>query len=199
MPRPPLLRNPGIFLKPAAVDQLELYFSVDAADNEGQIRKPTWGSITLDYTLRRTDGHVSIAIHNRPADGNFAHVFLVIEETPGPSNLPPKPPIRTALDISTVGLEHHLDQDYFDHREECDERLADLLEYLGHFVRVEPPGPPIPRWDPFRFEDVEQYMALVHQLQPRIIPRTMVTPNAFRRISTRARGLQPATDLPESV
>jgi hypothetical protein len=178
-----LVTAPGAMLKKRDVEDIETYFSPDAADNDGNIKNPHRGEITIDYTIQRSDGNVSLTLRNRPGDGNFANVFLVIEETPRP--IPgPWPAIRTAVDISTVGLEHHLDQDYFDHIEDCQARLAEILEYLNHYVNVPPPGPRIPRWDPYRFRNIERYLAIVNRMQPQLVPRQLMTRAALRRIAT---------------
>jgi hypothetical protein len=182
-PPPQLLKAPGMWVRPLDVIDLEAWFSADAADNTGQLREPGWGSVTIDYEVRRSDGQLSITLRNRPGDGNFALVFLVIEETPGPTGTR-HAPIRTAVEVSTVGREYHLGQEYFDHVEQCEARLAEILDYLSHYVRVQPVGPPIPPWDPYRFRDIEQYVAAVYSLQPRLVPRQLMTRRALQRVRT---------------
>jgi hypothetical protein len=174
-----LLQDPGrMFVeKPSWARSVE----GDAADNSGQVDNERHGTIHIDYDLARSDGQVTIKLRNRPEEGNFSNVFLVVEETPRPSP-GPVPVLRTAWDITTVGRELHLPQEYFDYAEECLAKFIALIAATARRTDFGKPGPAIPTWDPARYPNVEMYLREVNQIDPHAIPRNLLTRSALRRV-----------------
>src|SRR5262245_1914686 len=94
-----LLQDPGRMLtdKPSWITDFA-FVSGNAADNRGQIGNERKGTIHIDYDLTKSDGKVTMKLRNRPEEGCFSNVFVVIEETPRPTP-GPHPVVRTAFDI----------------------------------------------------------------------------------------------------
>lgn len=174
---------PGnLLLKPILqIGNIEAIITADVTEADGRVGKRYTGPVTFDYTLTKSDGEMTLRLRNRPADGNFAHVYLVIEETPRPVG-GTHPPIRTVYELSTVAVELHLPRAYFRHVEGCKAALARILDYI-HRKRIPAPVPPVPPWDPTRFPEVVEYLQAVNRLNPALIPWEMLDDRALRLIT----------------
>jgi hypothetical protein len=174
---------PGsLFLKLSYEADIEALISADVTETDGRVGKRYTGTVNLDYALTRSDGEVTLKLRNHPADGNFAHVYFVIEETPRDIG-GVHPPIRTVYELSTVAVELHLPRAYFEYVEGCKAALAKILDYI-HRKRIPVEGPPIPPWDPTRFPEVLEYLQVVNSLNPTLIPREMLSGRALDLIRT---------------
>ncbi|MFN2136712.1 MAG: hypothetical protein ACK2UK_12210 [Candidatus Promineifilaceae bacterium] len=125
-------------------------------------------SITLDYLANREDGEVVFEFRNRPPDqsgqqGNFAGVFLVIEEQPRDS----EQMIRTQIDISMVGEELHLPAAYFEYIELCETRARVILKEIEQDFQLK--QEPIPPWDPQEMPFVHQWVQQILKEHPNVL------------------------------
>jgi hypothetical protein len=104
--------------------------------------------VTLEYSLELHDGQATIHFKNFPETGNFAGVYLVIEEQPRSlENESMKPPIRTLIDISMIGVEFHLPSEYFDYIAMCEARSRVIVKEIEYAFQLK--QKPIPPWDPY--------------------------------------------------
>lgn len=166
-PTSPTRRYPGLVDAKALSDWEKMQWG-DDPDKPGMATHRRLGSINIDYDIESgdRDDRITIRLRNHPEDGSFEHLYLVVEEIPGPekTNLPP---IRTSLDVSMIGLEYHLPSEYFQYCRDCLNKAAALLEKIRHLAQVS--QVPLPRWDPWQYQSISDYVKAVQQEHPEML------------------------------
>jgi hypothetical protein len=166
-PASPVRYYPGLIDQKEVSDWEKMQWG-DDPDMPGTATHRRQNTIRLDFAFEAApdEGHVTVRLTNHPEDGNFDHVFFVIEETPGPptANLPA---IRSVLDIGMVGLEYHLPSDYFAYQRDCLNKAAALLNKIRDLARIGQVS--VPRWDPWQFQSVAEYLAVIQTQNPALV------------------------------
>src|SRR5581483_8347417 len=126
-------------------------------------------SLTIDYSLRIGDGYINVEFGNRPAEGNFGAVFFVIEElVNSDTHGNPGPILRTLTDISMVGVELHLPQEYFDYIELCTKRQRGIVDEINR-KHIAVKKKPTPQPDPYRYESLGEWVSQVMRENPGLL------------------------------
>jgi hypothetical protein len=168
----PVRRYPG--LDPAVAIFSDAVRYGTSPDEPGIAQNYRYGMVTIDYELELSDGKAVFRLQNHPDQGSFSGLYLVVEETPGSQAEWGGAPIfagrrvlRTTVDVSMVGLEYHVHPEYFSYRKGCVAKAAALLNRIRQLAQVRRIS--IPRWDPWKYQNVGGYLETIHQVSPQLL------------------------------
>jgi hypothetical protein len=164
-PSSPVQSYPGLVDQKAIADWEQMQWG-DDPNMPGTATHRRVSAIHIDYDMQRADGEITIRLRNRPDEGSFERVLLVVEETPGPQGFV-SPPIRTVMDVSMIGLEYHLPSAYFQYQHDCLLKTIGILEKVREMAQAS--QVPIPRWDPWQYSTAGDYLDAIRQTYPELL------------------------------
>lgn len=95
---------------------------------EGRPTSLRWTRAELICSFERADGRFTATVDTPPGgEINLAGLVLTVEEQPNQADARP---LRTHVDLSTVGLELHLPQEWFDYVDGCRRRQNDIKDEI---------------------------------------------------------------------